>query len=148
MALEWGFAVKGVPREGASLHLLAGRSISVSLFPPMHLYKDIKEMKGKKFAITTVGSLTDWLLKHAAISQGWKHDDLHRRAARWFRDKLCARTRPGQVDGIVLAIESCYMLVNRGEGKIIARMGDFVPHFHTHVIFARQDLIDNKARSS
>lgn len=138
-----GFAVKGVPAKAVAA--FAGRPNNLGIIIAADSpYNNIKEMKGKKFAITTVGSLTDWLLKHAAIAQGWKHDDLIGVPLGGFETNYAA-FKTKQVDGIMLAIESCYLLVNRGEGKIIARMGDFVPHFHTHVIFARQDLIDNKA---
>ena len=137
-----GFAAKGVPAKAVAA--FAGRPNNLGIIIAADSpYKSIKEMKGKKFAITTVGSLTDWLLKHAAIAQGWKHDDLVGVPLGGFETNYAA-FKTKQVDGIMLAIESCYLLINRNEGKLIARMGDFVPKFHTHVIFARQDWIDGK----
>lgn len=137
-----GFAAKGVPAKAVAAFAGPPNNLGI-IIPADSPYNSIKEMKGKKFAITTVGSLTDWLLKHAAIAQGWKHDDLIGVPLGGFETNYAA-FKTKQVDGIMLAIESCYLLVNRGEGKIIARMGDFVPQFHTHVIFARQDWIDGK----
>jgi NitT/TauT family transport system substrate-binding protein len=134
-----GFAVKGVPAKAVAAFAGAPYNLGI-IIPAKSPYNDIKEMKGKKFAITTVGSLTDWLLKRAALSEGWKHDDLIGVPLGGFETNYAA-FKTGQVDGIVLAIESCYMLVNRGEGKIIARMGDYAPHFHTHVIYARNEII-------
>jgi ABC-type nitrate/sulfonate/bicarbonate transport system substrate-binding protein len=137
-----GFAAKGVPAKAVAAFAGPPNNLGI-IIPADSPYNNIKEMKGKKFAITTVGSLTDWLLKHAAIAQGWKHDDLIGVPLGGFETNYAA-FKTKQVDGIMLAIETCYLLVNRGEGKIIARMGDFVPQFHTHVIFARQDWIDGK----
>jgi NitT/TauT family transport system substrate-binding protein len=135
-----GFAVKGVPAKAVAA--FAGSPFNLGIVVAANSpYNDIKDMKGKKFAITTVGSLTDWLLKRAALSQGWKHDDLIGVPLGGFETNYAA-FKTGQVDGIVLAIEACYMLVNRNEAKIIARMGDYAPQFHTHVIYARNELID------
>jgi NitT/TauT family transport system substrate-binding protein len=137
-----GFGAKGVPAHAVAA--FAGPPFNLGIIVAANSpYNDIKEMKGKKFAITTVGSLTDWLLKRVALAQGWKHDDLIGVPLGGFETNYAA-FKTGQVDGIVLAIESCYLLVNRGEGKIIARMGDYAPQFHTHVIYARDELIDKK----
>src|SRR6516165_1419931 len=53
-----------------------------------------------------------------------------------------AAFKTGQVDGIMLATETSMMLVEKKEAKIIANMGAFAPKFHTHVIYARDELID------
>jgi ABC-type nitrate/sulfonate/bicarbonate transport system substrate-binding protein len=135
-----GFAVKGVPAKAVAA--FAGAPYNLGIVVAANSpYTDIKQMKGKKFAITTVGSLTDWLLKRVALSEGWKHDDLIGVPLGGFETNYAA-FKTGQVDGIVLAIESCYLLVNRGEAKIIARMGDYAPQFHTHVIYARNEVIE------
>jgi NitT/TauT family transport system substrate-binding protein len=104
-------------------------------------YNDIKEMKGKKFAVTTVGSLTEWLLHRAALAQGWKYNDLVAVPLGGFETNYAA-FKTGQVDGIMLATETSMMLVEKKEAKIIANMGAFAPKFHTHVIYARDELID------
>jgi NitT/TauT family transport system substrate-binding protein len=135
-----GFAAKGVPAKAVAAFAGAPYNIGI-VIAANSPYKEIKEMKGKKFAITTVGSLTDWLLKHVALAQGWKHDDLIGVPLGGFETNYAA-FKTGQVDGIMLAIESCYMLINRNEAKLIARMGDYVPQFHTHVIYARNAVIE------
>lgn len=137
-----GFAAKGVPAKAVAA--FAGPPYNLGIVIAANSpYNDIKEMKGKKFAITTVGSLTDWLLKRAALAEGWKHDDLVGVPLGGFETNYAA-FKTGQVDGIVLAIESCYMLIEKKEAKLIARMGDFAPHFHTHVIYARNEMIEKK----
>jgi NitT/TauT family transport system substrate-binding protein len=135
-----GFAAKGAPVHAVAAFAGPPRNLGIVVHADSP-YNSIKEMKGKKFAITTVGSLTDWLLKRAALAQGWKHDDLIGVPLGGFETNYAAfKTR--QIDGIVLALESCYMLEERKEAKIIANMGDYAPHFHTHVIFARDEMID------
>jgi NitT/TauT family transport system substrate-binding protein len=137
-----GFAVKGVPAKAVAAFAGSPYSISIVIAPNAP-YNDIKEMKGKKFAVTTIGSLTEWLLHRAALAQGWKYNDLVAVPLGSFETNYAA-FKTGQVDGIVLATETSYMLEAKKEAKIIANMGDYAPKFHTHVIYARDELIEKK----
>lgn len=135
-----GFAAKGVPAKAVAA--FAGPPDNISIVIGANApYNDIKEMKGKKFAVTTVGSLTEWLLHRAALAQGWKYNDLVAVPLGGFETNYAA-FKTGQVDGIMLATETSMMLVEKKEAKIIANMGAFAPKFHTHVIYARDELID------
>jgi NitT/TauT family transport system substrate-binding protein len=137
-----GFAVKGVPAKAVAA--FAGSPYSISIIVPANApYNDIKEMKGKKFAVTTIGSLTEWLLHRAALAQGWKYNDLVAVPLGSFETNYAA-FKTGQVDGIVLATETSYMLEAKKEAKIIANMGAYAPKFITHVIYARDELIEKK----
>jgi ABC-type nitrate/sulfonate/bicarbonate transport system substrate-binding protein len=137
-----GFAVKGVPARAVAAFAGSPYSISIVIAPNAP-YNDIKDMKGKKFAVTTIGSLTEWLLHRAALAQGWKYNDLVAVPLGSFETNYAA-FKTGQVDGIVLATETSYMLEAKKEAKIIANMGDYAPKFHTHVIYARDELIEKK----
>ena len=137
-----GFAVKGVPAKAVAAFAGSPYSISIVIAPNAP-YKDIKEMKGKKFAVTTIGSLTEWLLHRAALAQGWKYNDLVAVPLGSFETNYAA-FKTGQIDGIVLATETSYMLEAKKEAKIIANMGAYAPKFITHVIYARDELIDKK----
>lgn len=137
-----GFAVKGVPAKAVAA--FAGSPYSISIVIAANApYSDIKEMKGKKFAVTTIGSLTEWLLHRAALAQGWKYNDLVAVPLGSFETNYAA-FKTGQVDGIVLATETSYMLEAKKEAKIIANMAAYAPKFITHVIYARDELIDKK----
>jgi NitT/TauT family transport system substrate-binding protein len=137
-----GFAVKGVPAKAVAAFAGSPYSISIVIAPNAP-YNDIKEMKGKKFAVTTIGSLTEWLLHRAALAQGWKYNDLVAVPLGSFETNYAA-FKTGQVDGIMLATETSYMLEAKKEAKIIANMAAYAPKFITHVIYARDELIDKK----
>jgi hypothetical protein len=51
------------------------------------------------------------------------------------------RYERGQVDGIMASVESGYGLQEKGQGKLLIAMAKYAPHFITHVIFARKDLV-------
>jgi ABC-type nitrate/sulfonate/bicarbonate transport system substrate-binding protein len=62
-----------------------------------------------------------------------------------FETSLSAM-RTHQIDGMMTALESGYMLEDRKEARVITDMERYAPHFHTHVIFARKALVkDNPA---
>jgi NitT/TauT family transport system substrate-binding protein len=134
-----GFAAKGVPAKAVAAFAGSPYNISIVIKADSP-FNDIKEMKGKKFAVTTVGSLTEWLLHRTALAQGWKYGDLVAVPLGGFETNYAA-FKTGQVDGIVLATETSNMLAEKKEAKIIANMGTIAPKFHTHVIFARDELI-------
>ena len=122
-----GFAVKGVPAKAVAA--FAGSPYSISIvIPPNAPYNDIKEMKGKKFAVTTIGSLTEWLLHRAALAQGWKYNDLVAVPLGSFETNYAA-FKTGQVDGIVLATETSYMLEARRRRKSSPTWAPMRPSF-------------------
>ena len=52
-----------------------------------------------------------------------------------------AAMRAGQVDGLMGAMENGYQLEERHEGRVLVSMDKYVPHFVTHVIYARKDIV-------
>ncbi|HEY4775258.1 MAG TPA: ABC transporter substrate-binding protein [Xanthobacteraceae bacterium] len=137
-----GFMAKGVPAKAVAAFATSPRNLALVVGPNSPI-TDVSQTKGKKFGITTVGSLTDWLLKRMALAQGWKHDDVIAVPLGGLETSL-AGLKTGQVDGLVLATEVSYGLEEKKEAKIIANFGSYAPKFHTHVIFARNELIEKQ----
>jgi NitT/TauT family transport system substrate-binding protein len=104
--------------------------------------KTAADLKGKLIAVTTVGSLTDWFVHHLSAQEGWGPDGVKTIALGSFAPALAAM-RTGQVDGVMASVESGYGLEEKGQGKIFVRMAKYAPHFITHVIFARNDLVND-----
>jgi NitT/TauT family transport system substrate-binding protein len=55
-----------------------------------------------------------------------------------------AALKTGQIDGVVIALELGYALEQAKEWRVLAPLAPFAPDFHTHVIYARDDLIAKK----
>ena len=53
----------------------------------------------------------------------------------------------GQVDGVVLSASQGYGLEKTGDGRLFTLFGAYIKNFHTHVIFATDDMIAEQARS-
>ncbi len=138
------FSVKGAPVIAVAAFAGAPRNISVFVGEDSPI-KTVADLKGKLLAVTTVGSLTEWLAHRLAIDQGWGMDGV-RIAAIGSSDASIPALKTHQIDGIMLAVETGYQLEEKHEGHIITGMDPYAPHFHTHVIFARKALVkDNPA---
>jgi ABC-type nitrate/sulfonate/bicarbonate transport system substrate-binding protein len=59
-----------------------------------------------------------------------------------MRTRLAAM-RSGQLTAAVTSVQEAYEIQDNGQGTVLATFGEVVPHFHTHVIFARDELIKN-----
>jgi NitT/TauT family transport system substrate-binding protein len=135
-----GFMAKGVPAKAVAAFANSPNNIGL-LVAPNAPYKSAKDLKGKNLGVTTVGSLTDWLVKQVSLAQGWGVDDLVSVPLGGPEANIAAM-KTGRIDAIVLATEACYGLEEKGEGKLIENLGHYAPHFHTHVIFATNEMID------
>jgi ABC-type nitrate/sulfonate/bicarbonate transport system substrate-binding protein len=135
------FAVKGAPILAVAAFANEPRNIAVTVGPDSPI-KNVADLKGKLLAISTTGSLTEWLVKRIGTAEGWGADGI-RRVAIGDAVQQTAALRSGQVDGVMGALENGFQLEERHEGRVLVGMEKYVPHFVTHVIFARKDLLAN-----
>jgi NitT/TauT family transport system substrate-binding protein len=133
------FAVKGAPVVAVAAFANEPRNIGVTVGPNSPI-KTVADLKGKLLAISTTGSLTEWLVKRIGTAEGWGADSI-RRVAIGDAVQQTAALRSGNVDGLMGAMENGYQLEERHEGRVIVSMDKYVPHFVTHVIFARKELV-------
>ncbi|MGH8734763.1 MAG: ABC transporter substrate-binding protein, partial [Burkholderiales bacterium] len=137
-----GFLAKGVPAKAVAA--MAGAPMNMSM---VALYdspiKTLDDIKGKKVGITTVGSLTDWLLKRVVADKKWAPTDVTAVTVGGM-DSTKAALKTGQIDGVVIALELGYALEEAREWRVLSPLAPFAPDFHTHVIFARDEVIAKK----
>ncbi len=133
-AIEKGSPVKAVAAMAGAPRLLA------LLVRPDGSVKSVGDLKGRKIAVSTVNSLTAWLVSELSRQQGWGPNGI---------DVVPLGATPGQfaalktrqIDGLVADIATLLQAEANGSGKILFRFGDLVQDFHIHVIFATDKLI-------
>jgi ABC-type nitrate/sulfonate/bicarbonate transport system substrate-binding protein len=132
-------AVKGAPVIAVAALTTVPRNFSVVVTPdsPIHT---IADLRGKLISGATAGGLPEWLVKHLAVIEGWGADGI-RTIALGSPSASLAAVKTHQVDGMMTSTAVGYQLEERGQGRIITSMGDFVPQFHTEIVFARKDLV-------
>ncbi len=137
-----GFHAKNVP--AVAVAALYGRPQNLALVVPMkspvHAAADLK---GKKIGVTTLGSLTDWLVRETSRQQGWGSDGITVMPLGSMQARLAAIDR-GELDGMIVEAASGYQLQDEGKGKPVLFFGDLVRNFYTHVIFATEDMIKTR----
>ena len=104
--------------------------------------KTLADLKGKTISIISAGSLTEWLARQIARSQGWGEDGIKVQAVGSAAAQT-AMLQTGQVDASIIEISSAQILADKGQGRIIASGRNIAPNFVTHAIFASRAMIDD-----
>jgi ABC-type nitrate/sulfonate/bicarbonate transport system substrate-binding protein len=105
--------------------------------------KTIDDLKGRKVAISTVGSATNWLMNEVSRQHGWGYDGFEQVPIGENSARIAA-LKSGAVDACVVDIGSALNFVGRGDGRILMRFGDIAKHFIMHVIFATDSAVAQK----
>jgi ABC-type nitrate/sulfonate/bicarbonate transport system substrate-binding protein len=133
------FAAKGSPAMAVAAFAGPPRSISAIVLHDSNIQK-VADLKGKIIAVSTTGSLSDWLAKQMAIQEGWGQDGI-RAAPLGAIPTSIAALKAKQVDAVVLATEAGFRLEEQKEGHVLTTMDRYAPNFITHVVFAQKSLI-------
>jgi ABC-type nitrate/sulfonate/bicarbonate transport system substrate-binding protein len=135
------FTAKGSPAIAVAAFAGPPRNISASVLYDSPI-KQIADLKGKLIAVSTTGSLSDWLAKQMAIQEGWGQDGIRPVPLGAIETSLAA-LKAKQVDGVVLATEAGLLLQEQKAARVLATMDHYAPHFITHVVFAQKSLVPN-----
>jgi ABC-type nitrate/sulfonate/bicarbonate transport system substrate-binding protein len=134
-----GFLAKGVP--AVAVGALTGAPNGFSLvMGPKSTAKSAADLKGKRIGISTLGSLTDWLVRQTAIGQGWDASAITE-VPLGDTKTLAAALATGEIDGAVSGSEFGFDLADHNQGHVLITFGSVVPQFLTQVIFARNDFV-------
>lgn len=133
------FAVKGAPVIAVAAFAGAPRSISV-VVPADSPIRSPTDLRGKLLAISTSGSLTEWLTKRLSTQEGWGPDGV-KTAAVGPGSAMVSALLTNQVDGFMGSTEVGLELEARHAGRILVGMEKYAPQFIDHVVFARKELV-------
>ncbi len=137
-----GFLAKGVPAKAVGA--LANQPLSMGLIVgPSSAIRKPEDLKGAKIGVTTNGSLTYWLARELSRQMGWGSEGIETVALGQISAQFAALKR-GQVDGIIMSSSQGYGLEKTNEGRLLLKFGTYIKDFHTHVIYATNDMIENK----
>jgi len=133
------FIVKGSPVKGIAA--MAGPPLLFALVVRNDdSIKTVADLKGRKVGVSTVGSVTSWIINEVSRQQGWGFDGITQVPVGENAARVAA-VRSKALDGCIVDLASALNFVQRGEGRILLRFGDLVKDFHIHVIFATDKVI-------
>ena len=139
--VEFIFIAKGSPTKGIAA--MAGPPLSMAII--VRADGDITkvaDLKGKMIGVTTAGSLTDWLARQLAVSQGWGPDGVKPTSV-GNMDAQTAALMSKNVDAVVGPTERGYPMEAAGRGKVLVTFGQAVPNFIIHMILATDATLKN-----
>jgi ABC-type nitrate/sulfonate/bicarbonate transport system substrate-binding protein len=133
------FSAKGAPvlAVAATAGAPADIALAVKADGPI---KTIADLRGKRVAVSTVGSLTDWLGHQIPLHEGWGATGVVV-VPTGAGAAMSAALITGSIDAAITTTGAALVMEEKHEGRILATMDKFEPRFITHVIFARRDLI-------
>ena len=142
---EFAAVIKGSPV--VAVGELAGRpSLLAIVLAEDTPIKSIADLKGKKIAVSTAGSLTQWLVRDLSRRQGWGPTGID--APPLGADPtMIAAMKTKQIDGLVTDVATGYQLEANGEGHVFVKFGDVVDHFLFQVIWAHKTLVANNPQA-
>ena len=136
------FIVKGSPVKG----------IAAMADPPLTFalvvrndgeIKTLDDLKGKKVGVSTVGSVTGWLVGETARQKGWGYDGMVLTPVGDDASRVAA-VKTKSIDGAVVNLAVAFNYAQRGDGRVLLLFGDLLKDFHVHVIFATDKAIAGK----
>jgi ABC-type nitrate/sulfonate/bicarbonate transport system substrate-binding protein len=134
------FLVKGAPEVAvaamAGPPLLFGFDVSYD-FPG----KTADDLKGKRFGISTVGSLTQWLVLRLAKNKGWSRDDVPMITVGAETPGQTAMLLTKQVDVLVSSAALGFQLEEDKRGRMLFPASEVVSDFMLHAIFASSEMV-------
>ena len=136
------FELKGAPTVAIAAFAGEPRTISLAVIPDSPI-KTAADLKGKLVAISTTGSLTEWLVKRLSVSQGWGPNGV-RAAALGAGAAMNGALLTKEVDAMMTGTENAFIVVDKGQVRIVTGMESFAPDFITHVVFASNSMIEKK----
>lgn len=136
---ELAFVRRGAPVMGVAafmgppdgLVILVGANSSI---------KTLADLKGKLISVSTVGSLTQWLVRKLSREEGWGPNGI-RLAYLGSSPAQVSAMVAGNTDGMVSDIVKAAILQQKDAGRIVVQLGPVAPDFITHVVYARKGLI-------
>ena len=136
------FIVKGSPVKGIAA--MAGPPLLFALVVRDDgSVKTVDDLKGRKVGVSTVGSVTSWIISEVSRQRGWGFDGIVQVPVGENAARVAA-VRSKALDGCIVDLASALNYAERGEGRILLRFGDLVKDFIIHVIFATDKAIAEK----
>jgi len=137
--VELAYVAKGAP--DLAVAVLMGPPADLTLFTRKGAGLDaLSNLKGKRISVSTVASLTEWLVQELSRQQGWGTHGIVT-VPLGARQAQVSVLRTGQTDGMAIDFIGGTMLQNDGLGRIILHFDKVEPDFITHAAFARTAFI-------
>ena len=133
------FVLKGSPVKGIAAMADAPLTFALVVRNDDSI-KTLDDLKGKKVGVSTVGSVTGWLVGETARHKGWGYDGMELTPVGDDASRVAA-VKTKSIDAAVVNLAVAFNFVQHGDGRVLLLFGDLLKDFHVHVIFATDKAI-------
>jgi NitT/TauT family transport system substrate-binding protein len=134
------FLVKGVPEIAVAS--MAGPPLLLGVVVPYDSpARTADDLKGKRIGISTVNSLTQWLMRELARQKGWDADALTYVTVGAELPNQVAALVTGQIDAVVSSSALGLQLAEGKRGRLLLAAADIVKDFMIHAIYASEPMV-------
>jgi NitT/TauT family transport system substrate-binding protein len=133
------FLVKGTPEIAVAS--MAGPPLLLGVIVPYDSpARTADDLKGRRIGVSTVNSLTQWLMRELARQKGWNADSLTYVTVGAELPNQVAALVTGQIDAVVSSSALGLQLAEAKRGRLLFPASDIVKDFMIHAIFASNQL--------
>ena len=137
------FLVKGVPEIAVAS--MAGPPLLLGVVVPYDSpARTADDLKGKRIGISTVNSLTQWLMRELARQKGWDADALTYVTVGAELPNQVAALVTGQIDAVVSSSALGLQLAEGKRGRLLLAAADIVKDFMIHTIYASEPMLQQR----
>lgn len=136
---DFGLLVKGAPEKGVGVLATVPSNIVIQA-SKLSGVTTVTGLKGKKVAVSSVGSLTYWMARKLSQHEGWGLDGMQLVATGGGQANV-AGFETGSLDAAVTSLEAALRVEQAGQGKVLLSFGEIVNPFIAHVIYATDAMI-------
>jgi NitT/TauT family transport system substrate-binding protein len=141
-ATDMAFIAKGAPEQAVAAEV--GAPVNFGLVTVYDSpIKTADDLKGRKVGVTSVGSLTQWLMRRLMQGKQWSPQDITFATTGGDPASQTAALITGQVDALMTASALGLQLELSKRGRLVFTASDIVRDFVSAAIFASNDLIAN-----
>jgi NitT/TauT family transport system substrate-binding protein len=135
------FPVKGDPEIAVAA--MAGPPLLLSVVVPYDSpAQTADDLKGKRIGVSTVNSLTQWLMLELVRQKGWDADSLTYVTVGAELPNQVAALVTGQIDAVVSSTALGLQLAESKRGRLLFPASDIVKDFMIHAIFASNQMAE------
>jgi len=137
------FVVKGAPETTVGAVSLSPALFGIVLLQDSPV-KTVADLKGRRVGVSTVGSLTQWIVFQLAKKQGWQRDDIVTVPIGPDTTPQLAAMQTHQVDAVLSAAAFGLNLEQQGRGRLLLPASQIVDSFLMNVVFATNNLVKDR----
>jgi ABC-type nitrate/sulfonate/bicarbonate transport system substrate-binding protein len=137
------FLVKGSPETAVGAIMLGAGIYGLTIGPDSSIHS-VADLKGKKIGVSTMGSLTQWLVLQLVKQQGWKPEDVTMVTVGSDAVGQTAALETRQVDASMGAAALGWQLETEKRGRLLIPASQIVHDFLMNAVFASNKLVEQR----